>query len=464
MTFFKRHWITLASTLLTALGTFAIAPAFCAEAFCAEGVDVGNRLELFVDQHLIQETTGDVHQQVMRPEPKDVVFTADEPWEGNTSGYYTYFQDGDLYRMIYRGWRHDTLKKAAHKEVTCYAESKDGIHWTKPKLGLFDWNGSKDNNIVWLGPGSHNFTAFRDDNPATPAAARYKAFGGGRGGLLALQSPDCKHWTLIQDKPVITNGAFDSQNLAFWDADRAEYRAYWRYFGNGVRSIRTATSEDFITWNHEADLTFTEGTPREHLYTNAIQKYFRAPHLFVGFPTRYEAKSQEVEPILMTSRDGRTFHRHAEPVIPRTAPKDRNHNRSNYMAWGMFQLPGKPKEISVYATENYYEPTPGRVRRFVYRVDGFVALRGGPKGGVATTKPLRYEGRRLLLNYVVRPGGALTIEALDASGKLVGKSKPMTGDAVDAPVSWDQSPSLGEGVLQLRIELKDADLFSLRFD
>lgn len=87
----------------------------------------------------------------------------------------------------------------------------------------------------------------------------------------------------------------------------------------------------------------------------------------------------------MTSRDGTKFHRYAEAVIPRTAPKDRNHNRSNYMAWGMFQLPGKPNEISVYASENYYEPTPGRVRRFVYRVDGFVALRGGEEGGQVTT-------------------------------------------------------------------------------
>ena len=125
--------------------------------------------------------------------------------------------------------------KAVHKEVTCYAESKDGIHWTKPNLGLFEWKWSKENNIVWLGPGTHNFTAFRDANPAAPAEARYKAFGGVGsfgGGLVPFTSPDCVHWTLGQEKPVITNGAFDSQNLAFWDTDRGEYRAYWRYFGD----------------------------------------------------------------------------------------------------------------------------------------------------------------------------------------------------------------------------------------
>ncbi len=451
-----------------ALRTFAMTLllAICVNtaAFGAEVVEVGNRLELFVDGHLIGAIQGDVRQQLLHPEPKDVVFVTNEPWEGNTSGYYTYFQDGDLYRMIYRGWQHDSLQKAAHKEVTCYAESKDGIHWMKPNLGLFEWDGSKKNNIVWLGPGTHNFTAFRDDNPATPAASRYKAFGGGRGGLLPFESPDCKHWKLIQDKPVITNGAFDSQNLAFWDTDRKEYRAYWRYFGNGVRAIRTATSKDFITWENEADLTYTEGTPNEHLYTNAVQKYFRAPHLFIAFPTRYEAKSQQVEPILMTSRDGTKFHRYAKAVVPRSAPKDRDHNRSNYMAWGMFQLPGATNEISVYATENYYEPSPGRVRRFVYRVDGFVALRGGADGGQVTTKPLRYKGQRLLLNYGVRTGGSLTIEALNEAGEIIGKSQPLRGDAVDSPVNWEQNPNFGDGVVQLRFTIKNADVFSLRFD
>ncbi len=429
----------------------------------SDPIRIDDRLELFVDDHLIDNVTGDVRQQSLQPEPQEVVFVADQPWEGNTSGYYTFMRDGDLHRMIYRGWQHDPQQQAVHQEVTCYAESQDGIHWTKPNLGLFQWNGSKDNNIVWIGPGTHNFTAMRDDNPNVTADSRYKALGGGRDGLLAFQSPDLIHWKQIKDTPVITNGAFDSQNIAFWDADRNEYRAYWRYFGDGVRAIRTATSKDFIDWENEANLTYTAGTPTEHLYTNAIQKYFRAPHLFVGFPTRFEPKSQQVEPIFMSSRDGQTFDRYPDAVIPRSAPKDRNHNRSNYMAWGLFPLPGKPNELSVYATENYYEPTPGRVRRFTYRVDGFVALRGGDVGGTMTTKPLQFAGEQLLLNYVVRDGGGLTVEAIDRSGVVNGRSKPLVGDAVDDPVRWDLAPDLSQGITGLRFTIKNADVYSLRF-
>src|SRR5690606_18993266 len=95
------------------------------------------------------------------------------------------------------------------------------------------------------------------------------------------------------------------------------------------------------------------GAPKEHLYTNTIRRYSRAPHLFIGFPARFQPQSQQVEPVLMSSRDGRTFHRWTEPVIPFTAPEDRDGNRSNYMAWGLVQLPGAERELSVYATEAY---------------------------------------------------------------------------------------------------------------
>ncbi|MDP6636008.1 MAG: hypothetical protein QGG42_14005 [Phycisphaerae bacterium] len=429
-----------------------------------EPVDVGGRCELFLDDHLIAKTSGQVSRTLLRPEPKEVVFVADAPWEGNTSGYYTFFQDGKTYKMIYRGWRHDRKKKQVHPAVTCYAESTDGVKWTRPALGLHLWKGSKKNNIIYTGdPESHNFTPFHDANPAVARGARYKAVGGLRGKLFGLVSPDCKTWKRVRQRAILTSGQFDSQNLVFWDADRSEYRAYWRCFRGGVRAIRTATSADFVTWRNEADVSYSKGSSREHLYTNAVQKYFRAPHIFIGFPTRYDPRSQQVEPIFMTSRDGRTFHRYADPVIPRTVPRNRDRNRSNYMAWGMVQLPDKPGEISVYATENYYEPTPGRVRRFVYRLDGFVALRAGAKGGVVLTKPFRYRGVMLRMNYIVRPNGSLQVDVLDKTGKIIGVSKPLTGDRPDAEVGWKRNPRLNGGVAQLRLTMTNADVYSFQF-
>ena len=109
----------------------------------ADPIDIGSRRELFVDRHLIERLDG-VRLQLHRPQPREVVLVTDKPWEGNTCAYYTIFQDGDKYRMYYRGSHWDEqANKAAHPEVVCYAESADGVHWVKPQLGLFEFNGSK---------------------------------------------------------------------------------------------------------------------------------------------------------------------------------------------------------------------------------------------------------------------------------------------------------------------------------
>jgi hypothetical protein len=432
-------------------------------------LDIGSRRELFVDDFLIDSLKG-ARQVLQKPTPHEVVLTADRPWEGNTSAYFTLFQDGDLYRMYYRGSHfNEKTKKAAHPEVTCYAESKDGIHWTKPDLGLFEFGGSKQNNIVWTGEGTHNMTPFRDSNPRCTPDARYKALARTRGGLLALKSADAIHWSLMSDKPVITKGAFDSQNLAFWDAEAGVYRDYHRAFRT-VRDIMTCTSTDFLHWTPPAFLDYGDA-PREHLYTNAIQPYARAPHLLLGFPTHFLPAKQQTEPTFMVSRDGKTFHRWTEAVIPRTAPKDRDGNRSNYMAWGVLSLPGKEKELSVYGTEAYYTGPGSRLRRFSYRVDGFVSVHAPAEGGELLTKPLRFKGEKLTLNFVTGPTGSVQVEVQDADGQPIkgltlGDCKPLQGDQIEQVVTWKDGAGVGRLAgkpVRLRFRLKDADVFSVRF-
>lgn len=452
----------------------------------AEVIDLGSRRELMVDDFLIGSRTG-VELVQHNPQPRDVVLVCDKPWEGNISAYYTLLQDGDLFRIYYRGAHYDEVaKKTTHRELTCYAESRDGLTWTKPELGLFEYEGSKANNIVWYGPGgTHNFAPFKDSNPACKPEARYKALAGGtmlvkgkkRDCLHAYQSADGIRWSKMAEEPVITDGAFDSQNLAFFDAERGEYRAYWRYFSAGytdergwkpagVRAIRTATSKDFIHWENQADLTYPDA-PAEHLYTNAIRCYDRAPHLFVGFPTRYQPKHQQVEPVFMSSRDGVTFKRWPEPLVPITAPKDRDGNRSNYMAHGLLQLPGNKDELSVFATEAYYKGPASRVRRFTFRVDGFISAQAKAEGSL-TTKPFTFKGSALELNLASQ--GTTRVELQDAEGKPVpgfalADCTPITGDFTGTAVAWkggSLQPLAGKPV-KLRFELSRADVYSLKF-
>ena len=147
-------------------------------AMATEPIDIGSRLELFVDDYLIEKMSGGAELQLHRPVERELAMVCDKPWEGNRSGLPTAFRDGEVYRMYYRGSQ-ITLSPGSYGvpySVTCYAESNDGIHWIRPELGLIEFKGSKKNNIVWIGEESNTFAPFKDTNPNCPPEQRYKAF------------------------------------------------------------------------------------------------------------------------------------------------------------------------------------------------------------------------------------------------------------------------------------------------
>ena len=224
--------------------------------------NIGSRLEPFFDDWLIDEMSG-VTLQLHQPVRQEVVLEFNRPWEGDGSSFVSVFQDGDIYRMYYRGARSDGRGLALH-DVTCYAESHDGINWERPDLGLFEFQGSKNNNIVLGGPHDldagrpiDDFLAFKDDNPEAPESQRYmavcdvnwKVWGGGIWGFV---SPDGIHWKRIQDRPLFTdNNEYDGpQGPACWDPYRGIYHAYLRGWAMGdgeeVPKLQHVKEKDFI--------------------------------------------------------------------------------------------------------------------------------------------------------------------------------------------------------------------------
>ena len=88
-----------------------------------------------------------------------------------------------------------------------------------------------------------------------------------------------------------------------------------------------------------------------------------------------------------------------------------------------------------------------RLRRFTFRVDGFVSVRSGPDGGTIVTKPFVLNGSQLELNYIAwpRPAGKIRVEIQDANGEplkglTLNDCKPLRGDDIDA-----QQPKIGRG-------------------
>lgn len=488
--------------------------------------DIGKRRELFIDGELIQTLRGTAVQRLHHPIPQEIAIEHDEPWEGTGSGYHSIFHDGEKYRMYYKAWHiavtQGRINTGRHPLYCCYAESDDGITWRKPNLGIYEFKGSRKNNITMITSKVDGFkvdpghpAVFMDENPNATDDARFKAIfrSSGKRGLIPFKSPDGLHWSPITDDVILNGlGAFDSQNLAFWDPTLKKYRAYWRTFsGGGItetawkpkgdRSIRTAVSDDMIRWTNVEDLTYVD-SPSEQLYTNQVKHYHRAPHILIGFPNRYIDRGSSVsmsalpdpeqrelrasgskrygyalsETLLMASRDGVHFKRWNEAFLrPGIERPGTWHYGAQYMGWHAVEtksaLPGAPNELSLYATESYWHGKGSALRRYTLRLDGFVSVNAGMKGGELITKAFVFQGSELELNFATSAAGGIRVEVQDAAGQPIkgfslADSEINFGDTVARRLTWKTRSNLGilAGTpIRLRFELKDADLYSYRF-
>lgn len=471
----------MSSLVVRSAALVCVVFAVSSSAAAADVAQLGDRRELFVDRHLIDAVSGGARLELHAPTPADVAIRFDSPWDGPYSAYVTVFADGDKVRMYYRGWKPKGDAKNDGDQFACYAESSDGGRtFTKPKLGLFEVDGSKENNIVWGTP-SHNFAPFKDTRPGVPADEQYKALQSSNSvpgmarGLAAFYSADGIHWRVAVDRPVLTKGAFDSQNLAFWDPNHQEYRSYYRIFSNKIRDIAWSRSSDFLSWSEMQPID--QGPePKEHFYTNATLPYFRAPHVYFSFPKRY-VPSREGRPgfdgvsdaKFMTSRDGVHFDRTFMQALIRPGRDEKNWgDRSTMPAWGLVQT--GPDEMSLYYSQHYREPT-AHMRRGVWRLDGIAGLHADAEPGELVTKLFTFTGKLLTLNYATSAAGSVQVEIQTAEGMPIPgytlADAPETfGDKIDAPFAWKQGTdvsSLSGKPVRLRFVVRDADVYSYRF-
>ena len=476
-------------------------------------LDIGGRLELMVDDYLIDSMTGDVRLELQTPTSGGRVLHFDKPWEGTTCFYVSVVHGDGLYRMYYRGHSLPSFTAPSllepgetmvpeHTEVTCYAESRDGRTWTKPALGLVEFDGSKENNIIWDRFGNHNFMVFLDTNPKTPPEERYKALASGHPNtplkrMVGMVSPDGIHWKPIRKEAILTQPPTDwGGDEIFWDGYRNEYVAYlrvWfppRHVGSGerrlptIRAIARSTSPDFLNWSKLEDIRLGEG-PRDHFYTNGITPYFRAPHIFLGFPKRFVPWRTQIadapgngasDTVFMTSRDGLNWDRKFPQSFIRPGREKRNWgNRTNMTATGVVST--GDDEISLYVLRHYMFPSI-HMERMVLRTDGFVSLNAGYGGGEVVTKPLRFKGNNLVLNFATSAAGSIHIEIQDEEGRplpgfALEESPLVWGDDIEHTVRWERSHAratsdqplrrIANKPVRLRLVMKDADLSSLRF-
>jgi len=457
---------------------------------------IGTNRQLFVDDYLIESMQG-VNLKLHGATPAGNILTLDAPWEGSTCDYHTVFQDGEMYRMYYRGSSHEGYVVEAllepgervvpvHPETICYAESTDGIHWTKPELSLIEFDGSTRNNIVWLDERTEtrDMVPFLDGNPQVRPEEQYKGIVWKGSEVFAVASPDAITWRFMRDEPILTERPFDTQNVPFWDPWREEYVIYTRgmigtgsSFEGGYRWIRRATSSDFFNWSPLEPID-TGDSPHEHLYTNGTVPYPRAPGVYLSFPRRFHPDRVPLDDskwpgtadaVFMSSRDGLHWDRRFMESIVRPGIGPRNWtSRNNLLSCGIVET--GEAELSMYVLRHRDFPSV-HIERVTFRKDGFVSANAGYDGGELTTKPLIFDGRELELNYSTSAVGSIRIELQDESGRPIegwslDDSAEIFGDHIERVARWeggaDLSAVAGQPV-RLRFMLADADLYSFRF-
>ena len=214
--------------------------------------------------------------------------------------------DGEKYRLYYIGRKAIVEQDGIDAFVGlvyyhCYAESQDGVNWKRVNLGMFEFEGSTDNNImsarnsVWHGP----MFVFYDENPDCPADEKFRMVASAikANELFSVPSADGIHFDYSKRTTISTGGFYDSMHACFWDKESKKYRCYFRsahtpgcddsvapFTENHVRDIRYIESKDFKTWTKQVILKYNDDKDFA-LYTNQVQKYYRAPHILIGFPT-----------------------------------------------------------------------------------------------------------------------------------------------------------------------------------
>jgi hypothetical protein len=451
-------------------------------------IEFGTKRELFVDHSFIENLNG-AGILMHHPHDEGIVMYFDKPWEGNFSIYTTIIKDGDLYRAYYRGVR-EAGSDNQTVETTCYAESDDGITWTKPGLRLYEVNGTRENNVILANaaPVTHNFSPFIDTNPKAEPNQKYKAVGGSSAtGLVTYGSPDGIHWHKLSSEGIIKKGAFDSQNIAFWSEAENRYVSYFRIFSKGYRSVARAVSEDFKTWSEPVEMTYGNTQP-EQIYTQQTSPYFRAPHIYIAIGARFlpgrqvlneeQARKINVNPgyfkdlseaIFMTTRGGNVYDRTFMEAFIRPGIGLGNWvSRTNYPALNVVQT--GPEEISIYVNQDYAQPS-SHLRRYSLRIDGFTSLNAPFSGGTMVTKLFTFSGTNLEINYSTSAAGEIRFELQDEQGRpfkgySIDECQPVLGNEIERIVTWkggEDISKLSSKTVRMKIWLKDADLYSFRF-
>lgn len=509
----KNRYLIYASKACFSLAILGQSSIVAAAAREANPLTIGSQKQLFIDERFIGSSNS-VRLVFNPPEvPVENLLPSDQVWErGGHSVYSSVLQDGNVYRMYY-----STYPAGDATQYLCLAFSTDGVNWTKPDLGLIEFNGSKHNNIVGI---NISGTVFID--PFDEPTRRYKMWAITRkvdpGWAISvdwversqylMQSADGARWErgaeptmpfyLGAPEPVFWDDSIEKWVVYPRCYEPGEIRTYTRYT---LGKHNLAASHSALELKLEATRKRSDPLPLDkfpiifrpdkkdpigtQIYTLGAEKYSYAQDVYVAFPSLWYSQrkwygdqidpnaSNDLEMHFAVSRDGINWWRPFQAAI---VPKG---------------LPGSGRDGDVYVSGMvrhgdqlyvYYagwsiqhhtarNPRTTAVGRAIFRLDGFASVDTPLEGGELITTPLIFEGNTLQLNALATGAGSIRVEILDAEGNPVpgrgmDDSMVVRGNSVRHTVRWkdgsDVSTWAGKPI-RLRFVMRQSKLFAFQF-
>ncbi len=476
--------------------------------FSTTVLNIGDDTQMFLDDYVLASTSGFdrvFHQGVDGGVVMDQSDNAG-PWEKNgpyVYGTVFYDEEEQIFKMWYLG--HNLMDASSYGGIswyTCYATSPDGVNWTKPNLGLVEYGGNKDNNIVNTVHLASVFKQSKEDEPddAKRYIMIYQDFelleqnGGSAPTYSYAYSADGIHWgkgtTFTPGWDVITAG---------WDDDNKQFITLQKVNIHGRRDqhFMTGTPDEWSVPLDAAALADIQDTLESYRADTYGTGFYIKDGNYVAIEWLLSipgGADTNVTHVMDGTKDLRLGYSRdltedwqrptLDPIIPRGTKED-----IRYSIGTVAYAIDVGDEIWMYSYgcdtdhggELVWDPVNEKYTTYYgnrkmeifiakWRADGFASLNAGNAGGVMTTKPLVFSGDKLLLNANAADG-AVRVELLDANGNVIsGYSKDdcdvINTDSVKHVVSWngqnDLSDLEGEAVT-MRVYAENSEIYSFKF-
>lgn len=426
---------------------------------------------------------------------------ADQPWEKRIGGYATVIHENGKYRV----WYTATLTAEAKKQVRgpdlddngpewllAYAESTDGVHWTKPVMDTYRVNGRPTNLIT---PHARETAIFRDDS--APAAERYKCFKFGKlpntenkpprysYGLYGSVSPDGYHWTPLPE-PLLKY-FHDTQNVGAWDPVLKKYVGYFRGHLAG-RAIGRSETDDFRKWPPSRVFLAPgpEDSPFDDYYTNGFTWHPDDPSLRFLFPAIYHHDTDLLDIRLSVSRDNYSWNWVShDPIIDSGKPGEWD-SGSLYANPNMVRLPDGQLALPISGaphTHNegfdvYKEPhnTEYQMAWALWNDGRLAGIEAKELGEFWAPIDGEFQGEKIIINGRTTRVGRIEVSLHEQYGRRgtravpnysFAECVPFSGDELNITLKWKNKGKLSDlhgKKLFLHFRLSSAKVFGYRVE